>query len=104
MVRDRAKRQSLATLTHSPGPPPSQVSAFTFSNLLGLGSLSVSEIRWHAAAGAEDVVDQAVQPVRRTVSMMVSIAERCALAPCTLAAAMQLMSPLQHTAAGPLIM
>ena len=61
---------------------------------MGLQSLSICERRLHAAAGAEDVDERAAQPVGRSASMVLSIAERQTAAPRTLAAAIQPMPPL----------
>ena len=64
------------------------------SHSMGLQSLSICERRLHAAAGAEDVDERAAQPVGRSASMVLSIAERQTAAPRTLAAAIQPMPPL----------
>ena len=75
-VRSRAVPQTLSSVADLPGPPSFQRSAVHLSRPLGLQSLSVCERRLHAAAGADNFVEQAAQPARRTLSMVLSIAER----------------------------
>ena len=72
----RALPKTLSSVSDLPGPPSFQRSAVHLSRPLGLQSLSVCERRLHAAAGADNFVEQAAQPARRTLSMVLSIAER----------------------------
>ena len=75
-VRRRAVPHTLSSVADLPSSPSSQVSKVNLSRPLGLQSLSVCERRLHAAAGADNFVEQAAQPARRTLSMVLSIAER----------------------------
>ena len=89
--RNRAEPIVLASALRLSTSPSCFCNAVAFSHLIGLQSLCVCERRLHAAAGAEDVDERAAQPVGRSASMVLSIAERQAAAPRTLAAAIQPM-------------
>ena len=92
--RNRAEPIVLASALHLSTSPCCFCKASAPSKSMGLQSLSTCERRLHAAAGAEDVDERAAQPVGRSASKVLSIAERQAAAPRTLAAAIQPMPPL----------
>ena len=92
--RNRAEPIVLASALRLSTSPSCFCNSVAFSHLIGLQSLCVCERRLHAAAGAEDFDERAAQPVGRSASMVLSIAERQAAAPRTLAAAIQPMPPL----------
>ena len=92
--RNRAEPIVLASALRLSTSPCCFCNAVAISHLIGLQSLCVCERRLHAAAGAEDFDERAAQPVGRSASKVLSIAERQAAAPRTLAAAIQPMPPL----------